>query len=107
MDSGMSQKTAAAMLGVPPSVLNRIELERPGARELRAGEVAQAAHLYNCSADWLLGLSQRLELRPDLADRLQRLPQSLVRPVIEEVIYALVDHLEDGVLKGKPTRSSE
>lgn len=102
-EAGIKQKEAADKLGMQPADLSRIELERPGARELRAGEIIAAALMYNRSTDWLLGLSDGIDLTPDLVWRWKQLPPTLTRPLLETAVYVLFDHLEDGLLKDVPS----
>lgn len=93
-EARISQKVAARELGMDPSDLSKIENCRPGARILKAPELATAARLYNRSADWLLGLSDRPFLRPDLAWRLDELPAELAARLIETPIYILHEYLD-------------
>lgn len=88
------QKAAARAMGMDPTDLSKIENCRPGARALKASEIAKAAILYNRSADWLLGLSDRPYLRPDLAWRLAELPAELAARLIETPIYVIHEFLE-------------
>lgn len=93
-EARIKQKDAARRLGMSPSELSRIERSDPRARRLRDYEIVRASQLYNRSADWLLGLSERPYLRADLAWRLSELPAELARQLIETQIYVLHEFLD-------------
>ncbi len=93
-EEGIKQKEAARQLGISQSELSRIERDHPRARRLRDLEIILAARMYNRSADWLLGLSDRPYLRADLAWRLSELPPELVSQLIDTPLYVLHEFLD-------------
>lgn len=86
--AGREQKESAKAVGMRPSALSKIERGADDAPALKAGQLKALAELYNVSADWLLGLSDRMRPAGGISRDEVRL---LVEQVTEEVMRRLTD----------------